>query len=31
LFAGRIKTQMFNGYTDQVGQMYAGMDLRKNF
>jgi len=31
LFAGRIKTQMFNGYTDQVGQMYAGLDLRKNF
>ena len=31
LFAGRIKTQMFNGYTEQVGQMYAGMDLRKYF
>ncbi len=31
LFAGRIKTQMFNGYADQVGQMYAGLDLRKNF
>lgn len=31
LFAGRIKTQMFNGYTEQVGHMYAGMDLRKNF
>jgi sulfoxide reductase catalytic subunit YedY len=31
LFAGRIKTQMFNGYTEQVGQMYAGMDLRKFF
>ncbi len=31
LFAGRIKTQMFNGYTEQVGQMYAGMNLRKNF
>lgn len=31
LFAGRIKTQMFNGYADQVGQLYAGMDLRKNF
>ncbi|PKO47084.1 MAG: protein-methionine-sulfoxide reductase catalytic subunit MsrP [Betaproteobacteria bacterium HGW-Betaproteobacteria-22] len=31
LFAGRIKTQMFNGYAEQVGQMYAGMDLRKNF
>jgi sulfoxide reductase catalytic subunit YedY len=27
----RQKTLMFNGYTDQVAQMYAGMDLRKNF
>ena len=24
------KTLMFNGYSDQVGQLYAGMDLRKN-
>jgi len=24
-------TLMFNGYGDQVGQLYAGMDLRKNF
>ena len=31
LFAGRIKTKMFNGYSDQVGQMYAGLDLKKNF
>lgn len=31
LLAGRIKTQMFNGYAEQVGHMYAGMDLRKNF
>ncbi|MGB4811315.1 MAG: protein-methionine-sulfoxide reductase catalytic subunit MsrP [Methylophilaceae bacterium] len=31
LFAGRIKTQMFNGYNEQVGHMYAGMDLRKYF
>ncbi len=31
LFAGRIKTQMFNGYTEQVGQMYASLDLRKNY
>jgi methionine sulfoxide reductase catalytic subunit len=30
LFAGRIKTKMFNGY-EEVGQMYAGLDLRKNF
>ncbi len=25
------KTLMFNGYTDQVASMYAGMDLRKYF
>ncbi len=25
------KTLMFNGYADQVGGLYAGMDLRKNF
>jgi sulfoxide reductase catalytic subunit YedY len=25
------KTLLFNGYGDQVGQLYAGMDLRKNF
>ena len=31
LFAGRIKTKMFNGYSEQVGQMYAGLDLKKNF
>ncbi len=31
LFAGRIKTQMFNGYSEQVGQMYAGLDLKKYF
>ena len=28
---GSRDTLMFNGYADQVGQMYAGMDLRKNF
>jgi methionine sulfoxide reductase catalytic subunit len=28
---GRIDTQMFNGYADQVASMYAGMDLNKNF
>ena len=27
----RRKTLMFNGYLDQVGSMYAGMDLRKNY
>ena len=31
LFAGRIKTKMFNGYAEQVGQMYTGLDLKKNF
>lgn len=31
LFAGRIKTKMFNGYAEQVGQMYSGMDLAKFF
>jgi methionine sulfoxide reductase catalytic subunit len=25
------KTLMFNGYAEQVGQLYAGMDLRKHF
>jgi sulfoxide reductase catalytic subunit YedY len=25
------KTLMFNGYADQVGQLYTGMDLRKQF
>jgi sulfoxide reductase catalytic subunit YedY len=29
LFAKRMKTQMFNGYEAQVGQLYAGMDLKK--
>lgn len=31
LFAGRIKTKMFNGYAEQVAHLYTGMDLRKNF
>jgi sulfoxide reductase catalytic subunit YedY len=25
------KTEMFNGYADEVAGLYAGMDLRKNF
>jgi sulfoxide reductase catalytic subunit YedY len=29
--ARTIPTQMFNGYSDQVASMYAGMDLKKNF
>jgi sulfoxide reductase catalytic subunit YedY len=27
----RRPTLMFNGYGDQVAQLYAGMDLKKNF
>ena len=27
----RRKTLMFNGYADQVGSLYAGMDLRRNY
>ena len=29
--SGRRKTLMFNGYEEQVGHLYTGMDLRKNF
>jgi len=29
LLARRRKTEMFNGYEPQVGQLYAGMDLRR--
>jgi sulfoxide reductase catalytic subunit YedY len=29
LFAKKRPTLMFNGYEAQVGQLYAGMDLRK--
>jgi methionine sulfoxide reductase catalytic subunit len=31
LFAKRRPTLMFNGYAEQVGQLYAGMDLRRFF
>jgi methionine sulfoxide reductase catalytic subunit len=31
LLARKRKTLMFNGYEAQVAQMYAGMDLQKNF
>jgi sulfoxide reductase catalytic subunit YedY len=31
LFAKKRPTLMFNGYEPQVGQLYAGMDLRKQF
>jgi sulfoxide reductase catalytic subunit YedY len=29
VFAPRIKTLPFNGYADQVAQLYTGMDLSK--
>ena len=31
LFADRRTTEMFNGYADQVGSLYDGMDLNKFF
>ncbi|HRD95108.1 MAG TPA: protein-methionine-sulfoxide reductase catalytic subunit MsrP [Rubrivivax sp.] len=31
LFAKKRPTLLFNGYEPQVGQLYAGMDLRKHF
>jgi sulfoxide reductase catalytic subunit YedY len=31
LFAKRVPTLMFNGYEQEVGGIYAGMDLSKNF
>ncbi len=31
LFNKKRKTLMFNGYEAQVGQLYAGMDLKANF
>lgn len=30
VFAGRVKTKLFNGY-EEVASLYAGMDLKKNF
>jgi len=27
----RMKTQVFNGYGDQVAGLYQGMDLRRNY
>ncbi|SRR5712692_745615 len=30
-FFNNRKTEMFNGYGDQVAGLYAGMDLRKNY
>ena len=31
LFGGRQETLMFNGYADQVAQLYAGMDLALDY
>jgi sulfoxide reductase catalytic subunit YedY len=31
LFAPKIPTLMFNGYADQVAQLYTGLDLVKNY
>ena len=31
LFTKKRKTLIFNGYEAQVGQLYAGMDLKKNY
>ena len=31
LFAPRLKTQLFNGYGEQVAALYRGMDLTKDF
>ncbi|MFG6465338.1 protein-methionine-sulfoxide reductase catalytic subunit MsrP [Roseateles sp. BYS87W] len=31
LFAKKRPTLMFNGYEPQVGQLYAGMDLKRNY
>ena len=31
LFAPKRRTELFNGYAEQVAQLYTGMDLRRNF
>jgi methionine sulfoxide reductase catalytic subunit len=31
LFDSRVDTQMFNGYGDQVAQLYSGQDLAKDY
>ena len=31
IFAKRRPTLMFNGYEPQVGQLYAGMDLARQY
>jgi sulfoxide reductase catalytic subunit YedY len=30
-WAPKLKTQMFNGYAEQVAHLYTGMDLKKHF
>jgi len=30
-FTPKRKTELFNGYADQVGQLYTGLDLKQNF
>jgi sulfoxide reductase catalytic subunit YedY len=31
VFAARQSTPMFNGYAEQVAELYRGMDLRRNY
>jgi sulfoxide reductase catalytic subunit YedY len=31
ILSPRIETEMFNGYGDEVANLYTGMDLKKNF
>ncbi len=31
IFTPKRPTELFNGYAEQVGQLYAGMNLRKNY
>jgi len=31
IFAGKQPTLMFNGYAEQVADLYSGIDLRKYF
>ena len=31
LFARRVPTLMFNGYSDEVASLYEGMDLKANY
>ena len=31
ILSPRIETEMFNGYGDEVANLYSGMDLKKNF